>query len=294
MKSISLVATHNGIFHTDDVFAVAILKLMYPSIRFIRTRDPVQYSRADLCVDVGRMYNPAKGLFDHHQESFRLKRNGILYASAGLIWKHFGYTLAKNKIVFEYIDKKLLQPIDALDNGISLYNEPIVQPYTLQKIIDLFNPSWTQEKENYDREFNDAVSFAMEVLRREIAKAKQIPRAQAIVQKAIKEAYLHRKKYIVLPSPAPPWKSIVAKNQHILFVVYRQGKESYCVHAVAVSMEGFENRKNLPASWADRVDADLARISGVRDAYFCHKNLFIACAKSKEGAIMLAEKAVLA
>ena len=294
MKSISLAATHNGVFHTDDVFAVAILKMLYPSMKVIRTRDPTQYGRADICVDVGRKYNPSKGHFDHHQETFRMKRNGIPYASAGLIWKHFGYRLAKNKIVFEYIDKKLLQPIDALDNGIALYREPIVQPYTLQKIIDLFNPSWTVEKEDYTSEFNDAVAFAMDILRLEIEKAKLIPRAQSIVRKALHEAARRHKKYIVLPSPTPPWKGILSHTRNILFVVYKQGKTSWCVHAVPVAGEEFKNKKSLPRTWADKADQDLARISGVRDAYFCHKNLFIACAKSKEGAIMLAEKAVRA
>jgi uncharacterized UPF0160 family protein len=40
-------------------------------------------------------------------------------------------------------------------------------------------------------------------------------------------------------------------------------------------------------------DEELQKISGVSDATFCHRGLFLAGAKSKEGAIKLAEIALL-
>ena len=40
-------------------------------------------------------------------------------------------------------------------------------------------------------------------------------------------------------------------------------------------------------------DETLQKVTGVEDAVFCHKGLFLAVAKSKEGAIKLAELALM-
>jgi len=54
----------------------------------------------------------------------------------------------------------------------------------------------------------------------------------------------------------------------------------------------FINRKNFPKPWAGLRDEELANVSGVRDAVFCHRGLFLAVAQSKEGAVKLAQIAV--
>ena len=94
---LSTVAVHDGTFHADDVFALAILKLVEPKIKIIRTREVDILKKVDIRVDVGRTYNPKTGDFDHHQKEFTNKRpNNIPYASAGLIWQHFGKTLTNS------------------------------------------------------------------------------------------------------------------------------------------------------------------------------------------------------
>jgi len=52
------------------------------------------------------------------------------------------------------------------------------------------------------------------------------------------------------------------------------------------------NRKNFPKLWAGLRDEELQNVTGVPDAIFCHRGLFLAIAKSKEGAIKLAQIAV--
>ena len=56
----------------------------------------------------------------------------------------------------------------------------------------------------------------------------------------------------------------------------------------------FKARKDFPKSWAGKRDRDLAKVSGVSDATFCHNKLFLAVAASKEGAIALAKAAASA
>ena len=118
------VGTHNGIFHCDEVVAVAILSILNKDISVIRSRDLKHLAEnTDLLVDVGG------GKFDHHQKGGNgARENGIKYASAGLIWREYGKELisklAGNALeqkevsaIAEVIDKDIIQSVDMEDNG---------------------------------------------------------------------------------------------------------------------------------------------------------------------------------
>ena len=66
-----LIATHDGSFHADEVFAIAALGLLGEPLEVMRTRDRDALARADLRVDVGFRHDPSTGDFDHHQREFR-------------------------------------------------------------------------------------------------------------------------------------------------------------------------------------------------------------------------------
>src|SRR5437870_4306790 len=86
-----LIATHSGKFHADDVWAVMVLDLVFPGCEIIRTRDAEQIRQADFAVDVGGIWDAQAGRFDHHQKGFQSAReSGVVYASAGLVWKAHG------------------------------------------------------------------------------------------------------------------------------------------------------------------------------------------------------------
>src|ERR687885_1182144 len=88
------VATHDGSFHADEVFAVAALSLLGEPLEVVRTRDEVAMAASDVRVDVGFAADPATGDFDHHQRGGAGERpNGIPYASFGLVWRHHGAAL---------------------------------------------------------------------------------------------------------------------------------------------------------------------------------------------------------
>ena len=55
------VVTHNGNFHADDVFSIAVLKHLYPSFNLVRTRDKALMDSADIVIDVGGQYDPDAG-----------------------------------------------------------------------------------------------------------------------------------------------------------------------------------------------------------------------------------------
>jgi uncharacterized UPF0160 family protein len=145
--------THDGSFHADDVFACATLALLLKKkgerFKIIRTRDEEIIKKGDYAFDVGGIYDAEKNRFDHHQKGGAGKRlassrvegeNGIEYSSFGLVWKKFGEEICGNKEVADFIEQKIVAPIDASDNGIDLCknNFENILPYTINEILATF------------------------------------------------------------------------------------------------------------------------------------------------------------
>lgn len=289
------VATHDGSFHADEVFAIAALGLLPEPIEIVRTRDPDTLAAADLRVDVGFRHDPATGDFDHHQRDFGLAReNGVGYASFGLVWRHFGVRIcAGDEEVAAAVEDSLVQAVDANDTGQRISQSLIdgVRPMTVNGVIGGFNARWderltaAEERERFDA----AVELASGVLAREIASAASARRAVRIVCDAI--AASDDPRIVRLPDNVP-WKQVVvAEAPDALLVIYPK-RQGFGVETIPVAPGTFDNRLDLPAEWAGLENADLARATGVSDALFCHAKRFLAVAKSREGAERLAALAL--
>lgn len=92
------------------------------------------------------------------------------------------------------------------------------------------------------------------------------------------------------------WENFFNKYPEPLFVIIPRLGEGdkiiWRLGAVRNDTKSFTNRRDLPVEWAGKRDEDLVKVTGVTDALFCHNKLFVAYAKSKEGAIELAKKAL--
>lgn len=291
-KKIKIV-THNASFHSDDVFAVATLVLMLGDTKYeiTRTRDEDLIENADYVVDVGEVYDPEKNRFDHHQEGRAGQReNGIPYASFGLVWKKFGEEICGGKEVADKIDQILVAPIDARDNGLEIIDIKYgVYPYTIGQIIHSFVPNYKEEDDDIDNFFFKALDLALLVLKREIKVNKDIEEAQIILQNIYNAS---KDNQIFILDRRLPWEEFVSKNKEIIFVVSPKRNGSWSVETARDDLGSFDNRKPLPKEWGGKRGEDLSAITGVQDAIFCHTGLFIAFAKSKEGAISLAKLAL--
>src|SRR3989344_6047926 len=172
------LVTHNGSFHSDDIFATAMLSLMLErkneNFEIIRTRDPKTIEKGDYVYDVGGVYDKKMNRFDHHQKGGAEKReNGIEYSSVGLVWKKFGEKLCGSLKTAKIIDRRLVSPIDAADNGINLVeNKYDISPYYIQDFIYSMRPTWRENNLDCDIMFFKCVDFAKEILLREIIQAK--------------------------------------------------------------------------------------------------------------------------
>jgi uncharacterized UPF0160 family protein len=101
---------------------------------------------------------------------------------------------------------------------------------------------------------------------------------------------------LYLKNGALPWTTVVRKEMpKVLFVIsHNLNEQRYMLHTVPVSAESFDARADLPAEWAGLRDADLAAVTGVADAGFCHNGRFIAAAKSYDGIYLMAVQALKA
>ncbi len=287
-----LLVTHNGTFHADDIFATATLSIMLDGkIKVVRTRDTAIIAKADFVYDVGGEYNPDKNIFDHHQKGGAGSRdNSIPYAAFGLVWKKFGEQICGSKVVADQIEKRLVQPIDANDNGINLFTvDNEVAPFLIQDLFFLFRPSW-KEEQDFDSAFNQAVEIAIKIITREIKKTSDYLEADNFAQDAYNKST--NKEIIVIDGPYP-WHEVLGSKPEPLYAVFPK-LDTWRVECVRKEKYSFENRKPLPLEWAGLRDEKLVEITGVPDATFCHNGRFMAVSKSKEGALELANKALLA
>jgi uncharacterized UPF0160 family protein len=295
MKTVKLV-THNGSFHTDDIFAAATLSLMLKakgeSVEITRTRDTDIINAGDYVFDVGGVYDAEKNRFDHHQVGGAGHReNTIEYSSFGLIWKKFGAELCGSKEAAHAIDKRLVAPVDAVDNGMDLVERKYdVFPYTIQDFFRVMRPMWNETETNIDDVFIDCVEIAKNVLVREMKYAVD----SVSSNKAISSIYENTQdKRILIFDKNYPSSEVLNDLTEVIFVVYPRDTYNYWgVKAVRADSKNFNNRKDFPAAWGGLKDEALQKVTSVPDAVFCHRGLFLVVSKSKEGAIKLAQIAL--
>lgn len=291
------IATHNGVFHADDVFAVAALMLAYPNAAVVRTRDPQVLAEADIVVDVGGEYNLTTRRFDHHQKGGAgIRYNGVPYAAFGLVWDANGIHVVTRDILFpsetaaqrvvDVIDASLVQAIDASDNGFVMPGDVRNTPsYSVSQVISSMNPTW-QDTTSFDEAFLHAVEIAGGILTRAIRNAVAEVAAEAEVAEALDEASMG----IVVLEKYVPWTDALLRldGGRTKFILFPAETGDWRIQAVPDAPGSFGMRYALPEAWAGLRDAALVEKTGVPDAIFCHSGRFIAGAQTREGVAALA------
>lgn len=312
----TLIATHNGTFHADDVFGVGVLMGVFPHHQLLRTRQQTAIDAADFAVDVGGTWVPERGRFDHHQRGFDGARPaqvvngeaqpGVGYASAGLVWSVYGAAYvralaqARGLVIDEgavastvaSIDHALVQYLDMVDTG-----QAEVAPglFGLSSLVAQLNTNWLEEQgldaaakaQLQDSRFVQAVATVRQFLDQAIVKKI----GQILAVDTVRQApRLLDGRVLHLREGGMPWTRVVVDEMpDVRLVIYPDSDgNQFQIKTVPVEVGSFDSRMDLPASWAGLRDAELAAVTGVPDSVFCHMNLFIAGARSFEGAVRLA------
>ena len=299
--------THSTIFHADEVFGVALCRMINPEIQIIRTLEPEKYADDEtLIFDIGM------GKYDHHQpdkavrpitDGYYLDKKGlrqpIPYCAFGLLWRDFGHYLCSTHLSWERVDRELVIPIDKADNGVG------TNPLSL--MIKNMNPAWDRKSlklplvgvtyglkstsrelvdgiDFIDDAFNWAVMVAMSCLSATVAQAEASVRALI----GVSEAYLSSpsEKILVMDKYMPYLDAIKSdKYKDCLFVVYPSQRGGWNVQTLPKEPGVLENRMDFPKDWLGHADAE-------RGIHFAHPSNFLIACDTKEQAIKVAEEAI--
>jgi uncharacterized UPF0160 family protein len=303
-SEVSRLITHSGSFHADDLFSYVVLSGLFPSARLLRTRDDAVLNHTrpdDIVFDVGMKFSAEERRYDHHQREKPSRPDGAPYSALGLIWKHHGRDYLKANVAFEdegvvervwkRIDQDFIFFIDCADNGV--YPKGVTPEATTTSIslmIEHFNPVFDDANPDYDKAFKDAAGICRKFLDARIKTEASYERARKVVLASIEEADDPR--MIELPRSLD-WNGHVFDlgNADILYAVYPAHGNWYC-SAAKTAPGSFENRKSLPKEWAGLRGDDLAKVSNVSDAVFCHEKLFVCVAESRDGILDMVRQAL--
>lgn len=300
--TITHLITHSGGFHADELLSSVILTKLFPNAELRRTRDRdwLTPSLDKIIYDVGGDYNAQNQIFDHHQRPGPLRQDGQPYSSFGLIWAHYGQDYLKAmdvpevdiKAIHQDFDEKFVLPIDLLDNGAM---EPSVAGplsiLTLPSLFDMMKPVFDNTSPTAtDDAFLQALSIARIFVEASITDRAAVLRAKSMVNDAITKA--GKSQILELPMGMPYLSALRASGaDHLLFMIAPRGND-WTINGIKLNDNTFDQRADLPSSWAGLTDGDLESASGVQGAIFCHNARFIAVANSRDAIIKMAEIAV--
>jgi uncharacterized UPF0160 family protein len=297
------IGTHAGKFHTDEVFAIALLLLLYPDANVIRTRDYTVLRTCDMRVDVGYRYNFETGDFDHHQKEFEeIRPNGIKYASFGLIWKHFGLEICNNEIeLHQLMDERLVQPIDAADSGQSLYSGGSPEFFAssgegihsvgISRAISTLNSMPREESGDFTA-FDIAVRFAKTVISSMINEIRNIIESRDIILDLLNNRSGQTNQRVFIVSSGIPWIETLFEYEKTngrtsILIAIIPNDDQFLIQCVPESHpHDRQRRRLLPEQWL--TDSQFQNTHGIT---FCHRDRYLAKCRDLESTLRLAELA---
>ena len=188
------------------------------------------------------------------------------------------------------LDKDFVEGIDADDNGVFPQINAIFKIKTIPGIIKLFNPSFESD-ENESTQFLKAVDIAIKIFEEEILSIVGRVKAKKMLEEKIPKAI--EKHYLELDKFMPYEESIYTLDteKQIYFVVFPSNRGGYAAKTLYNSSEDHISRVDFPEEWAGH-GKELAEITGVEGATFCHLGRFIVSATTREAIIKLVEIAI--
>jgi uncharacterized UPF0160 family protein len=230
-------------------------------------------------------------------------------SSAGLVYMHFGRAIISQHTsipldhpdvdkLYKKIYTDVIEPIDANDNGISVFEPKAIAAAGLQKrfkdngislgslISDLNHPDSSEEPQDQDALFARASTFIGEIFLRKlrIASGSWLPTFTTVgsAYRSRRESAHASGRIILLPVSGLPWKehlynlekeasavdskSAVHSDHRVYYVLYPESTaedSKWRVQCVPVAEGSFESRKPLPETWRGIRDEDLDAVLAV-------------------------------
>jgi len=202
------IATHNKIFHADEVTAIALLKIFTDDEIIVNRidHDTTDFIEYDMVIDIGKKFDGDK-YFDHHQY-----KGGK--SSAGLIWEYLGLENKYHKI------SQLVKLVDDNDTGVAK-----AKTFEYSNLIKCFNTTHLTSKEQ-ESQFNEAIEFAITILYSLKQSAEDLDDAKDIVANSY--VFNNNHKILELKSFTPHWTTYIngTTTPHIKAVVWEDTEEN--------------------------------------------------------------------
>lgn len=297
------IATHGGMFHADDAVACAIILCVHPDAEIVRTRDEAVIAASDIVVDVGTVYDPAQGRFDHHQEgggtpAHHTRTCGTPFAAAGLVWATYGkraiemYTpqgvylsAVEASAVVETVDAEFIRGVDARDYALPVPEGTFAQ---VSGVIHNLNPTFLDSASADEKFVAEAIPTAMDALAGVIRQAiARVAAAKEVAEAPVTDGVLVLERFV-------PWSQQTLAPT-VKFVVFPTAEGEWMVQCAPTSPGSFEARHLIPTTLSAKRGAELvaALVSfgmtqeTAEGAIFIHRFLFIGGHKTREGAIAM-------
>lgn len=282
-KDTITLVTHKGKFHSDDVMATAILKILFEKelkfkTKLVRTFTPKEDGYDDNTPNT-IVYDIGLGQYDHHQvgedskhcirldkylDEYGIEHTSIRkHAAVGLIWNEIGEKWVGEKYAPVIYDT-IIRYVDDHDNGFG--HNP------LSTFISNFNPNiLNPTDEMFDEAFNEAVSLCISFFMRTITHYRFIQRCEGALVIAVANsdgACLVTDYYI-------PGADDICRERSIPFYIYPNQRGGWCFKTISVSVEDMNSHIcDIPNEVRDW--------EGVT---FLHPSCFLGSAETKERAI---------
>ncbi len=241
----SKVFTHAGLFHADEVLAIALIHEVVWEYEVVRTFKPEPEDR-DWVLDIGGIYDPAARLFDHHQDAASPATNV-------LVLKRLVQEGHLDPEVGQILSARLFDRVSDIDRGLA---RP--EPWEFNSIITAYNGA--------EDGFEQALAFARQTVRNLIRNAKQ----------AIED----RDRYLACPIVGPArvcedtrpilgWKEIaleLLEEERVVFLVTPNARGGW--QAISADSE----RWNIPPDPRQtfRHTSGFMAVYGTRDECLAH------------------------
>jgi uncharacterized UPF0160 family protein len=306
-----LLVTHSGKFHCDEVFAYAVLRFALGLSKpgedhtLLRTRKPELIESGDIVWDVGSQFDATANRFDHHQRGAPLRPDETPFSSAGLIWQTYGERAVAAlleaggavhfaRAIAAELDESLVRRIDEIDNGVSAIGPVMRDSLNLAALVGELNPPWDSPDANGPSAGDDAFLEATAMVSAVLARRVEALRARLLAEENVLAAHAASTdaRLLVLET-GMPWKNAVFCHElPVMFCVSPASNGNWMVDTMPPEQGSFAQRLPLPEAWAGLQADELAAVSGVPDAVFVHLRRFVGAAKSRDGAIAMAHRAL--
>ncbi len=279
--------THNGTFHADEVFAIAILeKLVGKPLEITRTRDPQilesgVHDTAVFVVDVGLAHEPEKFNFDHHQDRH-------MKSAAGLVWQAYGAEVCGGSTdAAQLVQESIIDLVDQADTNqnnilMTMKNHlPGGVDGTVSGLIGAFNRETDDELEQM-QQFKRAIGFAATFLENSLYEA-----AMIVAQKPIWEARKMLKPNVVrLESHCKGWKKWAAHEPEIQFCVIPRTSLNNEVDGPQWQITSIDAEQH-PLPTLETMQAQVTQPEAIE---FAHKARFLAVFNNEQTALEVVEQ----